>query len=59
MGKGKEDDLETLWHRDLEAYVKETGYTWRQLERLAEDRIALRSHVGAYALEGAMKAMID
>ena len=33
------------WHRDLEADVKETGYTSIQLEKLAQVRSARRSHV--------------
>ena len=32
--------------RDLEADVKETGYTWKQLERLDQDRSAWMNHVG-------------
>ena len=45
---------------DLEAYVKETGLIWRQLEMLAQDWSVQRSHVGmAYAPEEAMKVLIN
>ena len=44
--KRKGSRLKNMWLSDLEADVKETGYNWRQLERLAPARSALRSHVG-------------
>ena len=37
---------ENTWRHDLGAHAKETGYTWRQLERSAQDRSARRNHVG-------------
>ena len=40
------------WCRNLEADPKETGYTWGQLERFAQDR-------SACVPEGAMKPLID
>ena len=49
-GKRKRGRPRNTWHRDLEADVKETGYTWRQLEKLPEDRSAWRSHVGGLCL---------
>ena len=44
--KEKEDDPGNNWHRELEADVKETGFTWRELERLAQDRSSWRCPVG-------------
>ena len=44
----------------MEGGVKETGYTWRQLERLAQDLSAWRSYVGGPCPpERATKALID
>ena len=37
-GKGKRGRPGNTWRRGLEADVKETGYTGRQLERLTQDR---------------------
>ena len=51
--------LRNTWRRYLEADVKETGYTGRQFERLAQDRSAWMSHVGGLCPEGATKALID
>ena len=45
-GKRKIGRRKNTWRRDQEADVKETGYTRRQLEILAQDRSAWRSHVG-------------
>ena len=57
-GRGKRGRAINIWRRDLEADVKETGYIWRQLDRLAQDRSAWWSHIGGYAQEGARKALI-
>ena len=45
-GKRKRGRPRNTWRRDLEVDVKETGYTWRQFERLTQDRNAWRSHIG-------------
>ena len=45
-GKRKRGRPRETRRHDLEGDVKETRYTWRQLERLAQDRSAWRSHVG-------------
>ena len=42
--KRKRGRPRNTWRRDLEADVTETEYTWRQLERMAQDRSARRSH---------------
>ena len=49
-GKGRRGRQRNTLHRDLEAGFKETGYTWRHLERFAQDRSAWRSHVGGLCL---------
>ena len=52
-GGGRKEDggrPRNTWRRDLEADVKETGYTWR-------DRTGVM--LATYALEGATKALID
>ena len=44
QGKSK-GQPRNMWHCDLEADVKETGYNWAQLERLTEDRNAWQNYV--------------
>ena len=39
-GERKGERPKNTWCRHLEAYVKETGYSWTQLEMLAQDRSA-------------------
>ena len=56
--KAKRTTEKHVRRRDLEADVKEIGYTWRQLERLAQDRSAWHSHVGSLAPEGATKTLV-
>ncbi|KAK7097424.1 hypothetical protein V1264_004408 [Littorina saxatilis] len=46
QGKRRRGRPRNTWRRDLEAEVKHIGYTWRQLERLAQDRSAWRALVG-------------
>ncbi|KAK7109158.1 hypothetical protein V1264_013249 [Littorina saxatilis] len=46
LGKRRRGRPRNTWRRDLEAEVKHIGYTWRQLERLAQDRSAWRALVG-------------
>ena len=45
-GKRKRGRPRNTWRRDLEADAKETGYTCYNLERLAQNWSAWRSHVG-------------
>ena len=45
-GENRRGRPRNTWRCDLEADVKETGYTWRQLERLAQDQSTWRIHVG-------------
>ncbi len=43
QGKRKRGRPRITWRRDLEADVKRMGYTWNQLERMAQDRNFWRS----------------
>ena len=45
QGKRKRGRPRNTWRRDLDADRKGTGYTWRQLETLAQDRAAWRTLV--------------
>ena len=38
LGKRKRGRPKNTWRRDLEADAKQTGCTWRELERIAQDR---------------------
>ncbi len=46
QGKRKRGRPRITWRRDLEADVKRMGYTWNQLERMAQDRNFWRSTFG-------------
>ncbi len=46
QGKMKQGRPRNTWRRDLDADCKKAGYTWGQLERLAQDRDAWRTLVG-------------
>ena len=35
--QAKEGDTENTWPRDLEADITQTGLSWKQLERIAQD----------------------
>ena len=37
-GKRKRGRPKNTWRRDLEADAKQTGCTWRELERIGQDR---------------------
>ena len=50
-GKRKRERPRNTWRRDLEAYVKENGYTWKQLERLAQDMSAWPTQLGNEGLD--------
>ena len=45
QGKRKRGRPRNTWRRDLEAEARQTGHTWNQLERLAQDRTRWRSTV--------------
>ena len=44
--KRKRERPRTTWRHDLQADIKEMGYSWRQLDKLAQDRNARRNHAG-------------
>jgi len=46
QGKRKRGRPKNTWRRDLEADIRQSGYTWNQLERMAKDRKRWRSVVG-------------
>ena len=46
QGKRKRGRPRNTWRRDLEADTAKLGYTWSQLERMAQDRELWRSVVG-------------
>nr|KAG5689204.1 hypothetical protein BaRGS_014860 [Batillaria attramentaria] len=46
QGKQKRGRPRNTWRRDLEADTKKMGYTWRQLETMAQDRGLWRTVVG-------------
>ena len=39
QGKRKWGRPRNTWHRDLDADIKRTGYSWTQLEKIAQDRV--------------------
>ena len=45
QGKRKRSRPKNTWRRDLEADAKQTGCTWRELERIAQDRRRWRTVV--------------
>ena len=45
QGKRKRGIPKNTWRRDLEAGIKQTGLSWKQLERIAQDRIRWRDVV--------------
>ena len=45
QGKRKRGRPRNTWRRDLETDARKTGYTWTQLERLAQDRDGWRELV--------------
>ena len=46
QGKRKRGRPKNTWRRDLEADTTKMGYTWNQIERMAQDRKLWRSLVG-------------
>ena len=38
QGKGKRGRPKNTWRRDLEADITQTGLSWKQVERIAQDR---------------------
>ena len=46
QGKRKRGRPKNTWRRDLEAESTKMGYTWSQVEKMAEDRGLWRSLVG-------------
>lgn len=52
QGKRKRGRPRNTWQRDLEAETKKMGYTWRQLERIAQDRGLWRTVVGGLCSRG-------
>ena len=53
QGRRKRGRPRNSWRRDLEADTREIGYSWRELERLAQDRDRWRSAVGGLCSQGA------
>ena len=46
QGKRKRGRPRNTWRRDLEAEARQTGFSWSQLERVAQDRVRWRELVG-------------
>ena len=46
QGRRKRGRLRSSWRRDLEAEARQTGHSWNQLEKLAQDRTRWRAAVG-------------
>ncbi|KAK7105447.1 hypothetical protein V1264_016822 [Littorina saxatilis] len=47
QGKRKRGRPRNTWRRDLEADTRKMGYTWSQIEKMAQDRGLWRAVVGA------------
>ena len=58
-GKKKRGRQRNTWRRDLEADVNETGYSWRELERLPRHQSAWGIMLTSYTPGGATTALID
>ena len=52
QGKRKRGRPKNTWRRDLDTDAKKMGYTWGQLERLAQDRDGWRKLVGGLCPSG-------
>jgi len=46
QGQRKRGRPRTTWQRELEKDIKRTGHTWKQLERIAQDRGDWRVVIG-------------
>ena len=57
QGKRKRGRPKNTWRRDLEADTREMGYTWKELETLAQDRGGWRATVDGLCPSGVKKRL--